>query len=312
MKVILTIDVETYSGDPAEIWGGGHGLDYIVEVCQRHGVRATFFVEALGATQWGTPYLTTVCRRLLDARQDVQLHVHPGVARLAGMADRNDTLWEQDERTQAKLIAEGRRLLEACGVPSVRVFRAGDLAADAATLKAMVAAGIRLSSNRDLDQKSSIRSRVNDVFPVANDLSTNGDVTDLPVTVMRSAFRFLDGPYRHFEISALSAGEMTGGLVRLRAAGYVAATILTHPGEFFRKIDGQYRPIPKNCRRLERVLRFVTERHDMAFAAAGDIGDLRGRESSPFIPRLSPLASVGRIAEQAAHRVWAWRQGVRP
>jgi hypothetical protein len=312
MKVILSVDVEMYSGDTAEIWGGGLGLDYILSLCRRHGVRATFFVEALGVTQWGDGYLKEVCRRLLDADQDVQLHVHPGVARLDGLVDREDTLWEQDYDTQVKLIAEGRRILERCGVPSVRVFRAGDLAADEATLKAMATLGIPLGSNRDLDRKSSIHSRINACFPVVNDVSMSGAVTDIPVTVMRSALRRLDGPYRHFEITALSAGEMTGGLLRLQQAGYAAVTILTHPGEFFRRAGGRVLAVEKNRRRLEHVIEFVAGRDDMVFAAMGEIGGVRLPSASPVIPILPPLSSLRRLAEQAAHRVWARRMGVRP
>jgi len=316
MKVYLTIDVECYSGDyDAEVYGEGLGLPFILDSCKRHGLSATFFVESLGATQWGGAGVRRICRDLNDNQQDIQLHLHPSVAMIDGIKDCRDVFRDLEVGMQEHLLRIGRDILRDSGVSKVVAFRAGDLAADAATLIAMDRVGIRLGSNRDLDGKCSIRSKLNHVFPVVNDVSILNGQMDLPVTAMRSMFPFIDGRHRHFEISALGAAEMKDGIRKLQQAGYATVTILTHPGEFFRKVGGRYIPVRKNCRRWEVLLEFLSRESGLVVQCVGDMANERansGRQTSPSIPLFNPLYSLARIVEQAKHRVWAKAAGVRP
>ncbi|MDA0578701.1 MAG: hypothetical protein O3B24_11460 [Verrucomicrobia bacterium] len=305
MDVILTIDVESYTGDYArEVFAGGLGLDFIVQACRRQGMVGTFFVEALGATRWGREPLQRIVADLNAAGQDVQLHLHPVVARIEGFEDHEDVLCHRDRATQTMLLARGLAELRACGAHNVLAFRAGDLGANVDTLAAMEAAGLRVSANRDLDQKSSIRSRLNDHFPARNDLSRRDGILDIPVTALRSPLPMLDGPWRHMEISAMGLGEMCHGLDRLARAGYACAGILTHPGEFFRQAGGRCVPIAKNCRRLEGVLAHVGRRPGMRWTSVAAMA-ARADVSSASPPDVrAPLAwSLARLAGQALDRV---------
>ncbi|MFC1453461.1 hypothetical protein ACFLSJ_08985, partial [Verrucomicrobiota bacterium] len=123
--------------------------------------------------------------------------------------------------------------------------------------------GLAVSSNRDLDAKSSIRSALNDAFPVRNDVCDLRGIVDVPLTALRSPFPFLDGRFRHMEISAMGLREMCDGLRRLAAAGYACASVLTHPREFFRPTRTGFVYVRKNCRRLEGLLRFARGRPDI-------------------------------------------------
>jgi len=351
MNIFLTIDVECYSGDyEAEVYGGGLGLPFILDVCRQHGMRATFFVEALGATRWGDAGVRRICQDLKAHQQDIQLHIHPSVAdelkkglnmdmqdkqdkqinrassksscpsmlnpssfdQGSSLADCCDTFSALDGAMQEHLLRVGRTILEGCGAPTISAFRAGDLAANDVTLLAMERAGIKIGSNRDLDGKCSIRSELNHAFPVVNDISVLNGQIDLPVTVMRSPFPFLDGKVRHFEISALGAAEMRDGLRRLKKAGYATATILTHPGEFFRNVNGRYVPIQKNCRRWESLLKFLAIEPGIEVNCVGECADISFPERSPVIPRFNPVFSLLRVIEQVRQRIWARRHGVRP
>ena len=305
MNVFLTVDVECYTGDyEREVLGAGRGLDYVLARCREHGCRATFFVEALGATRWGPEPLRRICRAILDAGQEIQLHIHPVVARLDGFEDRGDVLWQHDRSTQERLMAEGIRILRECGVPEARAFRAGDFAANKDTLEAMENLGLAIGSNRDLDRKSSTRSRLNDLFPVRNDLSRVGAVADLPLTAFRSPLPFLDGPYRHLEISAVALREMTDVLGKLAAAGYACATLLTHPAEFFRWSGGAAVPIAKNCRRLEGLLAFLRRRKVMPTLTLSQCLE-QTRLPVESLPDVSPsmLHSFARVCEQVAAKL---------
>jgi len=305
MDVVLTIDVESYTGDyEAEVFAAGLGLPFILDCCARHGVRATFFVEALGATRWGPAGLRRICDALAAAGQDVQLHVHPIVARLDGFVDREDVLWKWDASVQTRLLEEGLRQLRACAAGNVFAFRAGDFAADEATLEAMRRAGLPWGSNRDLDQKTSIRTKLNRSFPVFNDLGGKDGIVDMPVTALRSPFSMLDGPYRHMEIAAMGTREMCDGLAKAQRAGYAAACILTHPGEFFRRRGGAFRAWTKNCRRLDAVLAFASAHPDLRVTA---LDDLRARARIPSVSppelRAHPLYSLMRIVSQGIDRL---------
>ena len=201
-------------------------------------------------------------------------------------------------------MAQASRILGDCGVTAIRAFRAGDLAANEDTLKAMESLGILLGSNRDLDFKCSTRSRVNDRFPVGNDLSKAGRVADLPLTVFRSPLPFLDGPYRHLEISAVGLREMTDVLDGMARAGYACATILTHPAEFFRWQGNEAVPILKNCRRLEGLLAFLRERSDLSVLTLSEcLEKTVVPTKSP--PDVSPSLthSLRRVCEQGLARM---------
>ena len=199
MNLFLTIDVETYTGDyEMDIYGRGKGLTYLLNLLGRFEISATFFIEALGGTRWGITKLQKMCTLILEFGHDVQLHVHPKVALIKGVEIKNDRLSKHDKKTQKILIKTGLEILNDCGVKNVIAFRSGDLAANEDTLSVMETLGLFLSSNRDLDKKSSIATEINEYFPIRNDLSQKGKMFDLPVTSFRSSLPFFDGSYRHF------------------------------------------------------------------------------------------------------------------
>ena len=306
----FTIDVETYSGDyDRDIYGHGLGLPFILDTCRRHGITATFFVETLGTTRWGLAGVQKICADLSSAGQDIQLHIHPVVAQVEWVSDRYDVLWMHDRPTQERLIGLGCRILSECTGRPVEAFRAGDFAANADTLTAMDNLGILVGSNRNLDTKCSTRSQLNEAFPVRNDLSRLGRIIDLPTSALRSPLRFLDGPYRHMQVSAMGAGEMIDALLRMERAGYACATILTHPGEYFRVSGSRLVPVWKNCRRLERLLTFLAGNSALRVLGIGDCartGPVRAQ--SPPELWLNLPRTLQRVWEQSldrARKKWA-------
>lgn len=305
MHVILTVDVESYTGNYArEVFAEGRGLTYMLEVCRRYGVRGTYFVEALGATRWGRDTVAQICRLILAHGHEVGLHVHPVVARLDGFSDRWDVLWEYDAATQTRLLREGREILEACGVPELVSFRAGDLAADENTLAAMSATGFPIGSNRDLDRKCSTRSRLNESFAVRGDIARANGVTDVPVTAFRSPLPRLDGSYRHLEIAAMGSAEMHQGLLKMAREGYACACILAHPGEFYRYNRGRLRVVAKNCRRYERLLQFMSETRELTPVTLAEAArNWSGTHRQPHEIMLRRATTMARVVEQVADRL---------
>ena len=309
MHVILTIDVESYSGDyERDVYAQGLGLPFILDVCRQGGCRATHYVEALGATRWGIEPLRRICADIQGVGHEVQLHLHPVVARIEGFEDHEDVLHHRDLETQKMLLQEGVRRLNQAGVEHVTSFRAGDFAASEETLSAMEAIGLWISSNRDLDQKSSIRSQLNDAFPIRNDISRRGRMVDVPVHACLSPFPFLDRTYRHMEISAMGLRETCDALNRMQKTGYGCACILTHPGEFFRWKNGRVRPIRKNQRRLRGLVEYVAGHKDLEWATLSDsVAQADFERPQPPEIRLNPFFTARRVIEQVLDRLFALR-----
>jgi peptidoglycan/xylan/chitin deacetylase (PgdA/CDA1 family) len=280
------------------------GLVYILETLRKYGTRATFFVEALCATRWGHESFRKLCRQILDAGHQIGLQIHPVLADIPGFSDEKDILWMHDFETQLRLIEIGRDIMKTCGVSDVTAFRAGDLAANADTLRAMKSAGFSIGSNRDRDKKSTIYSEVNDLFPVQNDVSSADGITDLPVTTFRSPLPWLDGSYRHMQITAMSFREMAYGVLKMKEAGYSCATVLTHPHEFFNVKNKEFLPNKKNRRRLESLLAFLKAQPDLSIRSAADCAKSADTKpgSRPEI-ELPIRLSLLRVMEQTMVRI---------
>jgi hypothetical protein len=306
MNIVFTIDVECYSGDyEREVYSRGLGLPFVLGCLKAQGLSATFFVEALGSTRWGISETRRICRNITDAGQEIQLHLHPSVAQLDGFVDKDDVLWNQDAATQERLLRIGLEVLAQCGVKA-SAFRAGDFAANKDTLMAMQRAGMLISSNRDLDTKSSIRSQINYLFPALNDVSCRKGGIDVPVTAFRSPLPGLDGRFRHFEISALSFSEMKDGLMKAYRAGYSTVGILTHPGEFFRNTKRGVVPIEKNRRRLEQLLAFIKSRPEFKVCTMSECAAITPMpEKSPPEIKLALPYTLLRVVEQGVDRIRA-------
>ncbi len=311
MHILLTIDIESAYGDyERDVHAGGLGLDYLLASLQASGLKGTFFVEAASATARPEADLADTCHRILAAGMDLQLHVHPEMAALPGILNTDGVLWRNTRGEQARLIAAGRdRLAKLTGCSPV-AFRAGSLTANTDTLLAMKDCGLTLSSNRDLDTHSSIESRLNDVFPVVNDVSTFMGITDIPVSAFRSPLPRLDGAWRHLEPCALSLGEMTSALTAMHRAGYHSACLLTHPHEFYYRLGNRYHINHINRRRWEGLLKFLKSAPWAKVTTFASLPSLLTSHPSPLTPHPSPppirlpvFWSLYRLAEQALKRV---------
>jgi hypothetical protein len=151
LKVLLTVDTESYpistnwkedrlSRDiQGDIYGrvGDRcvGLDYQLQMLDRSGLKAVFFVESLfsAVPVVGHGLLAEIVQKALDGGHEVQLHLHPewipdcthlNIEFRGGLL----RLYSLEEQTE--LIAFATEKLQASGAPKPLAFRAGDYAAD--------------------------------------------------------------------------------------------------------------------------------------------------------------------------------------
>lgn len=304
-QVLLTIDTELTRRHHAQDGGwrenfqrsyhaAGAGVPYQLEVLQRHGLKACFFVDPMPACVYGLDPIKQMVEPIIAAGQEVQLHVHSFWRDLArGRGD--DACFELTGFAyldQLDLIESARDLLIAAGAPRPTAFRAGSYAADMNTLAALAALGIRYdSSHNGAEPMSHLPFDRELVDPAEHD-----GVIEIPISQIRRP----DGGLRPLQICALSSQEMRAALWHAAGQRHNVATIVCHSFELASR-DGR------------RVNRLVRSRFDTlcAFLAAHKAilptADFRTLMLEPNRPAAEPLAT-GRL--RTAHRMaeQAWGQ----
>jgi hypothetical protein len=340
-RVYLTVDVECAEervrngkvsptlGYDLRVWGRFSnqsedlGLPLILRELAKHGQKATFFVEALGARHFGEDGLKQLVGRLLADEQDVQLHTHPIQQRAdwhsQGVPAESDDIAAYAIGRQEALLRDGIDRLVRCGVErsSLLGFRAGNYAASNATWQAMRAVGLRVSSNLNMsyrDKTCYIRwpQQANALF--ATDVP---NVWELPI----SNFHDRPGRLRHVQITAISLPEMKHYLLEARRLGLDEVTIVTHSFEFSlidSAAERSGRPDLTNIRRLRGLLDFLHERRsdfqvDTVGALARRLRDedwVAGRAPAPaaVVPAGRTELLIGRYFEQAMRKLSNYRE----
>jgi len=293
-------------------YASGFGTDLILTELARYQFRATFFVEALCAEHFGIEGLTAVCRELRIAGHDVQLHLHPNFQmpewRNVSNDPPPDNIGMYTVTQQRELLERGMAILSTAGIPrsSIVAFRAGNYGASNNTWQAIAEAGLCVDSSFNLwalgkDCQFVVPGTPNDLFePVPG-------VWELPV----SCFAESSG-YRPLQITAISAAEMRYALEHLRRGGARAATIVTHPVEFFVVDDHRRRlgrPNHVNISRLRSLLSFLNQSRDnfqlrTVGSLAAELRCCRGAGLSPASPpRGSARLRAARFPMQLVKRV---------
>lgn len=206
MYLLITIDAEAAHGyDPmkSHMWGHiadksedgskAYGVTMIAEMCERYGMKATYFLDVYAHAYYGKEALRTVATTLDSRGHDVQLHTHPA--------------WFQDKRDHRKLrelkahsscfpadkywmnlnsldeqidiLHHGKDLLEQWLDKPVIAHRAGAYALDINTIHALQKVGIPVDSSM---YHSHPRCKVT---WSKNQLVEDEGLLEVPVTVLK-------------------------------------------------------------------------------------------------------------------------------
>ena len=271
-------DIARRSLEPA-----GVGVGYQLETLARHGLKGTFFVDPMPAVAYGIEPIKRVVGAVLEAGQEVQLHLHPNWAAASG-ADRGASasfeLIDFTLAEQRELIRAASDLLVAAGAQQPIAFRSGSYSASDDTLAALAELGFRYDSSHNGSEHpwpSAINLPVRQIAPVAHQ-----GVIEVPVTLIEDK----SGHLRHFQICALSTAEMRDALDHAVARGHAAVTIVSHGFELANRAGT--RPNSVHVRRFEALCAMLAERRGglrtSHFAEPGDLP--LGREDAPLGPSL--------------------------
>ena len=309
-KVFITIDTEFSIGGAfeapqtvqpigaqnvlCEVAGKSEGLGFMLDTFAAHGIRATFFMEALQTAYFGVEPMGALARRIASAGHDLQLHLHPvwtyfdhpqWQAQLAQVQP-SDHLHSRTIEQLAGWMQRGIEVFGQWGVAAPVALRTGNLNVDRNVYRAMSQVGLKIASNVGLA-----------IFePRETELRLNAGIhriegiTELPVLTYTD---LQWGARRHrkaLTITGSSLGETEYLLNRAQRNGAPAVVLLTHCHEF---VKGQTRAATSadrvNQKRLVAVCRFLQ--------AASDRFELTTMERMVHLPETErstsdPLLSV--------------------
>lgn len=291
-RVFLTVDTELMwrhhaagleIGAIAErsLEPAGVGVGYQLRMLADHGLKATFFVDPMPAVAYGLDPIKRVVGAVLEAGQEVQLHLHPNWA-AASAADRGAAasfeLIDFTLAEQRDLIRAAADLLVAAGAERPVAFRSGSYSASDDTLAALAELGIRYDSSHNGSEHpwpSAIGLPERQIAPVEH-----RGVIEVPVTLIEDK----RGHLRHFQICALSVAEMRDALDHAVRQRHVATTIVSHGFELANRAGT--RPNSVHVRRFELLCRMLAERRGALITTHfGELPELPlGRDDQPLGP----------------------------
>ena len=279
-----------------ETLGGAAGIFYEMDVLERHGLKAVFFVDPMPALVWGVEAVADVVGPIVARGHDVQLHLHSEWLQFAGEGSllpgrtgRDIKNFSLDE--QYKLLGYARDTLIAAGAPAPVAFRAGNYGANDDTLRALAGLRMRYDSSHCPGISASdcaISMGENDRDPCEH-----CGVVEVPIGC-------IEGPHgglRHFQLTALTTAEIVAALRYAARRGQISMTLVSHSFELLSRDRQRINHIVK--RRFERLCAALETMPDVSTAtyAAQPPGVATGSASRP-LPH-NPLRTVRRYGEQA-------------
>ena len=320
-KVFITIDTEFDIGgafaDPhnnkpvgpqnvlCEIEGRSEGLGFLLETLKTHGLRATFFTEALQTSFFGDDPMGALARRIAHAGHDVQLHLHPvwtyfehpdwelrltrekPTDNMHGMPGAQTIGWMQ----------RGIDTFSRWGLKAPVALRTGNLMVDRNVYRSMRSVGLKIASNvaRAVFEPEEPALRFN------AGVRTIEGVNEIPVLTYAGLRLGSKVELKSLTITGTSAGETVCLLERAHAQNFPAVVLLTHCHEFIKgQMPSKLKANRLNQARLVALTRFLRDADDrFEVATMADMVTEIGDHDPEFDPLLAvpPTLALGRILQ---------------
>ena len=311
-RLYITIDTEYSFGMARRVGGSGRaenfasaiigatssgplGIHYQMDRFDAHGIKAVFFVDPMPALIWGTEAIADVVGPIVARGHDVQLHLHSEWLEIAGAANPLGTRTGSNLRDfgfddQCTLIDYARGVLIAAGAPRPVAFRAGNYGANDDTLRALAELGITY----DTSHCPGIAVSECQISLGPNDRHVQRHLGTIEVPI--GCIAAPGGGLRHYQLTALTDGELLAALRHAVRAGQQQVTLVSHSFELL-------------SRDRQRANRIVQRRFDRLCAGLAKVPGLTSATYAANPPQLEPgcpaplphsqLRTLRRYAEQA-------------
>ena len=282
---------------------GDYGLPYLLQSLCRHSLRGVFFVESLCSSAIGEAALSRTVREIVDAGQEVQLHLHTewlsDIAAPGWTLKHRPNMRDFNREDQTEIVRYGLERLRAAGAHNVTAMRAGSMGGNVDTLIAARAAGLRLDMSFDPTQGPATRS-------LLESLRDGFHAEDACATVPLSFVRDYPGHYRPANLTALSFRELRHAMLVALREKWPHFVILLHSFELVTRAKQRREPAypqPINIARWNALCSFLAQHRDM-FATIGcdELETLGKSERLPSVIRTRPLDTLWRMGEQLVSR----------
>ena len=319
VKIFITIDVETSIGGAfakpdklrpvgadkriyGQIGNREFGIPLIIDILNKHNLKATFFVEPFCSFYFGEKIIKEICHYILNRGHDVQLHLHPNyqIFKCPDWQERAkrkelfpDIIAKYTLDEQINLIKQGKKILEKYGVKPI-AFRAGCFGANLNTLMALKENDFLIDSSYNLSflgktcflhplhltshlsrftsHLSPLTSHVLRLTPhlsrltYLNDLTLINGIYELPIT---NYYDFKIGNFkrlRTLDICAVSFYEMKKILRYALKKGPKHITFILHSFSLIKKRDVQYKTARPNfivINRFKKLCEFLSRNKNL-------------------------------------------------
>lgn len=298
--------------------GQDHGIGFIAETLSRYGGVGTFFLEALNRYYFGPEAMAPVAQFLRQAKQDIQLHMHPFWQVFEDNPKAEPSSLKPNDHLVGRSLESYKAMLD-YGIESFRLWgldrpvalRAGCMTADLGLYEAQRACNVPLASNvcRAIWEPSDEAQRVN-----LSPRCLHG-VWEYPVASFQPGIGGT-GAARPLQITSSSVAEMRAVLAQAHAADMNEVVILTHPFEFIKATDWRYEKVKPNAvnqSRLRGLCDFVSADDRFAFSTFSALHDrVLQAPKRPQSDAMDPLvkapafATARRMLENVLNdKVWA-------
>ena len=319
VKIFITIDVETSIGGAfakpdklrpvgadkriyGQIGKREFGIPLIIDILNKHNLKATFFVEPFCSFYFGEKIIKEICHYILNRGHDVQLHLHPNyqIFKCPDWQERAkrkelfpDIIAKYTLDEQINLIKQGKKILEKYGIKPI-AFRAGCFGANLNTLMALKENDFLIDSSYNLSflgktcfihslhltshlsrftshpslLTSHISPLTSHVSPLTylNDLTLINGIYELPIT---NCYDFKIGNFkrlRTLDICAVSFYEMKKILRYALKKGPKHITFILHSFSLIKKRDVQYKTARPNfivINRFKKLCEFLSRNKNL-------------------------------------------------
>jgi peptidoglycan/xylan/chitin deacetylase (PgdA/CDA1 family) len=231
-EIYLTIDTEDdYFTVPHMLTGEGIGEEYgaygILDILERHDLRATWFVNVYEAHRHEDP--TTVERlvKAIDERgHEVALHTHPS----EDLELYARPLYWFNAEQQKEILGYGADLIEKWTGRRPVSFRAGGYVLNDETFEALQSLGFRIDSSVFFSSKN------NRITPfTVNAVRMRGGVIEVPVTYVPRVQSDGHLEHRKFDVNWLTAEELDQVVDRISEFGIGHGMFMMHSFSFIDK-----------------------------------------------------------------------------
>lgn len=311
LPVLITIDTEYSAGLYARGTGrdrtanfnraiacrserGDAGIFYQMDVFDRCGVKAVFFVDPMPALVWGQDAVDAVVQPIIARGHEVQLHCHTewlafaDQSPLPGRTGQNIKDFALEE--QRVLLEWGLDRIEQAGAPRPIAFRAGNYGANDDTLRALAKLGLRWDSSFPAGLEESmcdISLPTADCRP-----ASHCGMQEFPASAIAAR-----GGWRHAQLTALSFAEMRAAIAHAARKDWPGFCLVSHSFELHNREN--QRPNALLCRRFEKLCEWLGCSEQAEGAGFADLGPDFSREKLSLLPH--QFARTGlRLAEQFA------------